>query len=332
MRKFTLAVCALILVSIGLYSYGHSAYADARAEIAMELSTGKVLLQKNPDVKLPMASTTKIMTAIIIIEDCDLDEELITPPQAVGTEGSSIYLKEGEKIDVRDLLYGLMLRSGNDAACALAIHHSGSIENFTKVMNERAKEYGAVNTNFTNPHGLPDENHYTTAEDLCKIACHAMNNEKFREIVSTVNYRGKFRNYTNKNKLLTSYEGANGVKTGYTLKAGRCLVSSAERDGMDVVCVVLDCYDMYERSKKILDECFDKYKLVEIDKNTVFMSGILQCRTSKNCKFVVEKGKKIDYRVIEDKSPYTNENGLHVAELEIYVENNLIFCTDLYSI
>jgi D-alanyl-D-alanine carboxypeptidase (penicillin-binding protein 5/6) len=125
-----------------------------------------------------------------------------------------------------------MLRSGNDSAVSLAIYHSGSIQKFAAVMNERAKKIGAQNTNFTNPSGLPDDNHYTTAKDLCKIACYAMNNKTFREVVSTKNYRGKFRSFTNKNKMLTGYEGANGIKTGYTLKAGRCLVSSAKRNGM----------------------------------------------------------------------------------------------------
>lgn len=232
------------------------ASASAGAEIAMELTTRTVLTESNADKRMPMASTTKIMTAIIIAEDCNLDEEITVPDAAVGVEGSSIYLKKDERIDVRDLLYGLMLRSGNDSAVALAIHHSGSVENFITVMNERAKRIGADNTNFKNPSGLPDDEHYTTARDLCNIACYAMNNEIFREVVSSKSHVGKFRSFENKNKMLYRYEGANGVKTGYTLKAGRCLVSSAERDGMDVVTVVLNCYDMYERSSAILDQCF----------------------------------------------------------------------------
>ena len=174
-----------------------------------------------------MASTTKIMTALLICEDCNPDEVVIVPDKAINVEGSSIYLKKGEEIDIRDLLYGLMLRSGNDAANALALIHSGSLSAFADRMNERAREIGAADTSFKNPSGLPDEEHYTTARDLCKIACTAMNNALFREIVGTKSWHGKYRSYANKNKTLFNYAGATGIKTGYTLKAGRCLVSSA---------------------------------------------------------------------------------------------------------
>ncbi|MDE7265205.1 MAG: D-alanyl-D-alanine carboxypeptidase, partial [Clostridia bacterium] len=245
--------------------------ASAQSEIAMELSTGTVLTEHNADAQLPMASTTKILTAIIIIEDCNLDEVITVPTEAVGVEGSSIYLKKDEQIDIRDLLYGLMLRSGNDSATALAIHHSGTVEKFAEVMTERANQMGAEHSNFKNPSGLPDSEHYTTARDLCKIACYAMNNPQFKQIVSTTNYNGNFRSFANKNKMLHKYEGANGVKTGYTVKAGRCLVSSAERNGMDVVCVVLNCPDMYERSCAIFDNCFKDYKLLDLNEDKVFM-------------------------------------------------------------
>jgi D-alanyl-D-alanine carboxypeptidase (penicillin-binding protein 5/6) len=280
-----------------------------------------------------MASTTKIMTAIIIIEDCNLDEVITVPDSAVGYEGSSIYLKKDEKIDIRDLLYGLMLRSGNDSAVSLAIYHSGSIQKFADVMNERAKKMGAQNTNFTNPSGLPDDNHYTTAKDLCKIACYAMNNKTFREVVSTKNYRGKFRSFTNKNKMLTGYEGANGIKTGYTLKAGRCLVSSAKRGGMECVCVVLNCPDMYEQSSKILDKCFNTYKLIEISSDKLFLCGKNLCHLNKNVRTVIKADENITYKIVskeicEDKL----KRGDQIGELEIYGKNNLIFREKLYSI
>ncbi|MDE6585217.1 MAG: serine hydrolase [Clostridia bacterium] len=295
----------------------------------MELTTEKVLIESNADMKLPMASTTKIITAIIIIEDCDLDEVLTVPDEAVGVEGSSIYLKKGEQIDVRDLLYGLMLRSGNDSAAALAIHHSGSVEKFVEEMNLRIKKMGAENTRLANPSGLPNDEHYTTARDLCKIACYAMRNETFKEIVSTTNHVGKFRSFANKNKMLYNYDGANGVKTGYTVKAGRCLVSSAERDGMDVVTVVLDCYDMYARSGDMLDKCFSDYKLLKIDKNTVFMSGKVPCKLLKTENLVVKNPEKVSYEV---QSVENFESSGEVAELKIYDENGLIFTGKLYSI
>lgn len=309
-----------------------SAYADGVSEIAMELTTGTVLSEKNADQKLPMASTTKIMTAIVVIENCELDSEVVVPNDAVGVEGSSIYLKRNEKISIKDLLYGLMLRSGNDSATALAIVCGGNVENFVKMMNDKAKSIGANDTNFKNPSGLPDEEHYTTARDLCKIACYAMKNPTFKEIVGTKNYSGEYRSYVNKNKILKTLDGANGVKTGYTVKAGRCLVSSAEREGMDVVCVVLDCYDMYERSSEIINCCFEQYKLKKIDTNRVFMCDIVPCKLVENCNLLIKIDNKLEYKVIKNEQVIKDEFGKIVGKLEIYSEKDLIFSANLYSI
>lgn len=307
-------------------------FASSGAEIAMELTTQKVLLENNADEKLPMASTTKIITAIIIVEDCNLDEVITVADEAVGTEGSSIYLKRGEQIDVRDLLYGLMLRSGNDSAVALAIHHSGSIEKFAEEMNRRVKKMGAMDTVLTNPSGLPDDGHYTTARDLCKIACYAMRNGTFKEIVSAENYAGKFRSFSNKNKMLKNYEGANGVKTGFTVKAGRCLVSSAERNGMDVVTVVLNCYDMYARSSEILDKCFADNKLLKLDVDRVFISDKVLCKLQNTKNIVInnEQTLRLEVKPLNN-IEYTDYDGA-AAELIIYDENGLIFKDKLYRI
>ncbi len=336
MRKSFLCLLCISIVAATTFSTMHlqnkDAYASAQAEIAMELTTGTVLYEGNADAKLPMASTTKILTAIIIIEDCNLDEIITVADKAVGAEGSSIYLKKDEQIDIRDLLYGLMLRSGNDSAAALAIHHSGSIEKFAEVMNARAKLIGAENSNFKNPSGLPDGEHYTTARDLCKIACHAMNNEIFSQIVSTKSYTGKFRSYANKNKMLSSYEGANGVKTGYTVKAGRCLVSSAKRNGMDVVCVVLNCPDMYDRSGDILDNCFKCFKLLKLDTEKVFMCGNVLCKLNKSENIVVKSKGKLGFLVKSLPNQNVIHNGEPIAELEIYNEKDLLFTRKLYSI
>ena len=228
-------------------------------EAVMEVYTGKLLYGKNEKEKLPMASTTKIVTAVIIAEDCDLKEIIKIPPEAVGVEGSSVYLKAGEEYSVGDLLYGLMLRSGNDCAETLALYHSKSINAFAAEMNRRVKTWGALNSHFVNPHGLPNENHYTTAEDLAKISCHAMKNSVFKEIVSTKYYEPY--NWKNKNKMLYNYEGTNGIKTGYTVRAGRCLVTGALRGDMQLVCVVLNSPEMYERSAELLDEAFKKYSM-----------------------------------------------------------------------
>ena len=328
MRKLILSVLSFAIVILGVtsISFSKESFASSQAEIAMELSTGTILTESNAHARLPMASTTKILTAIIIIEDCNLDEEITVPNEAVGVEGSSIYLTKDEKIDVRDLLYGLMLRSGNDSAVALAIHHSGSIENFAAVMNKRAKKMGAENSNFKNPSGLPDDEHYTTAYDLCTIACYAMKNETFKEIVSTKSYTGKYKTFLNKNKILYKYESANGIKTGYTLKAGRCLVSSAEENGMDIVCVVLNCPEMYERSINIFKSCFKKFKLIKLNEGIVFNFNNNLCCLKDSKSFVIENTDKVSYKL----EPV--ENSGEIAQLLIYNGNKLIFTGKLYNI
>ncbi len=339
MRKKTeiISILISIIIAAGIMCaviIRRDTYADASAtaEIAMELQTGTVLKESNADLKLPMASTTKIMTAIIIVEDCDLNKVITVPDAAVGVEGSSIYLKKGEEINVKDLLYGLMLRSGNDAAAALAIHHSGSAEKFVEAMNERAKKIGAHNTSFKNPSGLPDDQHYTTARDLCEIARYAMRNKTFKEVVSAKSHSGEYRSFINKNKMLYNYDGANGVKTGYTMKAGRCLVTSAERNGMDVVCVVLNCPDMYVRSGDILDACFNDYNLIKINENNTFMSGIVLCKPVKSGFFVAKKNEKLDIKVTATDKLEKICKGDLVAELNIYGQNGLLFSEKLYSI
>lgn len=238
----------------------------ARAAVVMEASSKRVLYAKNPHMKLPMASTTKIMTAILAIEMGNLEDVVTVSPKAVGVEGSSIYLAKGERLTLEQLLYGLMLRSGNDAAVAIAEHIGGSVENFVRLMNRKAVQIGARNTNFVNPHGLHDDMHYTTAYDLALISAYAMQNPVFRTIVSTKykkipwEGRGYDRVLQNKNALLWSYEGANGIKTGYTKVSRRCLASAALRDGMQLVCVVLDCQPWFDDSATLLDYGFANFK------------------------------------------------------------------------
>lgn len=234
--------------------------AESRAECVIELSSRRFLHEKNADEPLPIASTTKILTALIILSDCTLDEVVCIPAEAERTDGSSVYLRKGELRTVEELLYGLLLRSGNDCAVSLAIHHSGSIAKFAAVMNVRATLLGAEHSNFCNPHGLPQKGHLSTARDLALIAAYAMENETFRAIVSAKTYPA--RGWRNKNKLLFgTLEGACGIKTGYTKEAGRCLVGAAERDGITLVSVVLNCPRMYERSEALLDDAFSQYEI-----------------------------------------------------------------------
>lgn len=259
MRKPAAAVLAAVcLFAALLMPCQRAAKAEqaGRAECVIEVSSRRILHEKDAMLPLPNASTTKIVTALIVIEDCFLSDEVVIPPEAEGVEGSCVYLRAGETYTVEALLYGLMLRSGNDAAAALAIYHSGSVAAFAQVMNERVLLLGAEHTHFSNPHGLPDAAHHTTARDLALITAAAMENETFRAIVSAKRYAPY--DWYNKNKLLSSFAGACGVKTGYTVQAGRCLVSAAEREGTLIVCVVLDCPPMYERSAQLLEAAFSR--------------------------------------------------------------------------
>lgn len=243
---------------------------SASSMIVIEASTNRILNEQNAYAKRYMASTTKILTAITVLKHSNIDDIVTVDPKAVGVEGSSIYLVAGEKLRVEDLLYGLMLQSGNDTAVALAIHVSGSIAKFAELMNETAKLAGATNSNFTNPHGLHDDNHYTTAYDLGLISTYALKDPTFKKIVSTKTHtvdrpaKGWKHAIKNKNKILHTFDGGDGIKTGFTKKAGRCLVSSATRDGMQVVCVVLNCGPMFEECAALMQKAFKTYKLVEI--------------------------------------------------------------------
>ncbi|MDE7191257.1 MAG: D-alanyl-D-alanine carboxypeptidase, partial [Clostridia bacterium] len=248
-------------------------YVNKSSSMAVvEASTLRVLVEQNKDVRLEMASTTKIMTALVVIENEDLDKEFTIPDEAVGVEGSSIYLKSNEIWTIRDLLYGLMLRSGNDAATALAIAVSGSVENFVKSMNDKVSQLGLENTHFENPHGLHADGHYTSAYDLAVISAVAMQNPIFKEIAGCKMYTVQANSshptyyFANKNKMLGIYDGANGIKTGYTKDSGRCLVTAAERNGMQLVGVVLNVYDHYNASAINFDKAFENYAPVSIGK------------------------------------------------------------------
>ena len=229
--------------------------------ILLDAGTGRVLYEKNADEPAAIASTTKIMTALLIIERCNLEDTVEIPPEAVGVEGSTIYLKAGEVLTVRTLLYGLMLHSGNDAAVALAIHCSGSVESFAQLMNRRAEALGLTHTHFCNPHGLDEPGHCASARDLALLAAEAMENSVFREIVSTKTITLEGRSFTNHNKLLWQVEGAVGVKTGYTKSAGRILVSCAERGGRRLVAVTLNDPDDWRDHGMLFDTGFSSFAM-----------------------------------------------------------------------
>lgn len=320
---------------------------SARSAIVIENSTGRVLYEKNAHERMPMASTTKIMTAICALENSQPDTLITVNDAAVGIEGSSIYLAKDEKITIRDLLYGMMLSSGNDAATALAYEVSGSVEEFAALMNKTAKSIGANSTNFVNACGLYEDEHYTTASDLALITAYGLKNSVFAEIVST--YQTKISNGTkdyprtlkNHNRLLRQYDGCIGVKTGYTKKCGRCLVSSAVRDGITITCVTLNAPDDWNDHTALLDYGFSRCAWVNVaDEDdyctSVKVSGGTQGDVAVNFKdplgFVSIDGVHDDVSVSYDFIPKLKaplNEGQSVGAASLYVSGTLCAKSEL---
>lgn len=325
---------------------------SAEAMATMEVGSGRLLYAKNENKRLPMASTTKIITAIVAIENCtDLDKVYMIPREAVGIEGSSIYLKEGEHLSVRELLYGLMLRSGNDSAVAIAIIVGGSVENFVKMMNDFCVRLSLENTSVVTVNGLHDDKHFTSASDLAKVTCYALANETFAEIVSTREKtvsnefaKGGHRFLKNKNRLLNMIDGADGVKTGYTRKAGRCFVGSATRNGMQVVCVVLNCQPMFEECAALLEKAFEEFSLYKLlPAGEIYKTNITDGKVSyevpvllhEDIYFPLTKSemKKVTAKpILYDNLHIPILNNTEIGVIEIKIENNLIFSKKLYTI
>ena len=244
---------------------------DSRIGLIYDRASGRILYEKNGNKQTPMASTTKIMTAIVVLENAKLNEVVKIDSKAAGTGGSRLGLKKNDKITVNDLLYGLMLRSGNDAAVALANYVGGSIEGFADMMNKKAEEMGLKNSHFIVPHGLDNEGHYTTAFELAKMADYALKIDKFKEIVSTKTTTIYINNYpkaiNNTNQLLGSVSGVYGVKTGFTNGAGRCLVSACKRDDLDIITVVIGANTTKERTSdtiKLIQYADQKFGIINI--------------------------------------------------------------------
>lgn len=246
---------------------------NSRSSVVIDRNTNTILYGKNENTRRKMASTTKIMTAIIIIENCNLDETIEISKKAAGTGGSRLGLKTGDKITIRDLLYGLMLRSGNDAAVALAEHTSGNVENFTELMNQKSVNLGLTNTHFETPHGLDSDEHYTTAYELAILSNYALNNKIFVQIVGTKSYTVTINGYpkqlSNTNELLGNFNGIYGIKTGFTNGANRCLVTACKRGNIDIICVVLGADTKKFRTQdsiKLINYIFDNFQPVDIKK------------------------------------------------------------------
>ena len=237
---------------------------SAEKAILMDAVSGNVLYEKNADEQSLIASTTKIMTALVICEQCNVLDRMRIPKEAVGIEGSSMYLQEGEVLTVQELLYGLMLRSGNDAAVALAIYCGGTVEGFAEMMNDKARSLGMTDSHFVNPNGLDAPEHYASARDLAILAAYAMDNPVFYKTVSAKNVKAGERYLTNHNKLLWRVEGADGVKTGFTKAAGRILASSATRQGRRLIGVTINAPDDWNDHASLLEKGFDRFREEQI--------------------------------------------------------------------
>ena len=305
---------------------------NSRAAVIYDRTSGTVIYGKEENTKRKMASTTKIMTCLVTLEHANLTDTVEVSKKAAGTGGSRLGLTTGAKITVNDLLYGLMLCSGNDAAVALAEHVAGSISEFANLMNEKAKEIGLENTHFVTPHGLDEEEHYTTAYELAKLADYALNVEKFTDIVKTKTYtvsiNGNPKQLNNTNELLGNLNGVYGVKTGFTNGANRCLVTAIKRDNLDVICVVLGADTKKFRTQdsiKLIEYTFKNYEIVDLD--SIIEKEFIEWKKENLQAVEIIKGKE-DYANLiinlHDKNSYpVNKEEIKDINVEIQTEKIL---------
>ena len=333
---------------------------NSRIAVAYDRETGLKIWGKDEDKKTAMASTTKIMTAIVVIENSNLEDIVEISKKAAWTGGSKLGLKTGDKISVRDLLYGLMLRSGNDSAVALAEHVGGSVEGFAELMNQKAKELNLRCTHFVTPHGLDNPEHYTTAMELAKIADYALNNEIFAKIVktksTTVYINGNPKSINNTNELLGNFSGVYGVKTGFTNNAGRCLVTAVKNDKFNIITVVIQADKKKDRtndSVKLINYIFNNYEKINIEEmvNEDFQNWLninksrIHINKAKNNEVSIEKSKQKNINIIFKKSDLTDiniqinaifeyeapvANKTKVGEIKIYIGEELLETIDIF--
>ncbi|GAB6098938.1 D-alanyl-D-alanine carboxypeptidase family protein [Halanaerocella petrolearia] len=314
MRKYLFSiVLSLLIVLIASQVLLARPQVTARAAILIDGDTGEILYKKNIHQRRPPASTTKIMTGILAIEEGNLSDKVTASKRAAYEGGSSIYLAPNETLPLRELVYGLLVKSGNDAAVAIAEHIAGSVEEFAKMMNQKAREIGALNTHFANPNGLPNDDHLTTAYDLAQIARYALDNNFFAKVVSTPKKRISWpqhswdRILTNTNKLLTRSDIVDGVKTGYTDAAGRCLVASATEQGQQLISVVLKSGDIWSDSLALLNYGFNNFQPVEVVAKDEVIETIeldneltLDVKAAKDFKMILENQEEVKIKKVID--------------------------------
>jgi D-alanyl-D-alanine carboxypeptidase/D-alanyl-D-alanine carboxypeptidase (penicillin-binding protein 5/6) len=347
MKRISAAVlcAAAVFSAVSARTAAEEIPLSAASAIVIEAETGTVLYEQNAYEQRAMASTTKIMTAILTIEAGDLDREFTVDSYAIMVEGTTMGLREGDRVSRRDLLYGILLPSGNDAANAAAVSVGGSISAFVDKMNDKAQELGLSQTHFVTPSGLDADGHYTTAYDLAMLTTYAMKNETFREIVACQSAEVEFgnppykRTLYNSNKMLRLYDGAIGVKTGFTDNARRCLVSAAERDGVTLIAVTLNAADDWNDHAKLLDYGFSVEKSYTLDtscNNTVAVAGtgksVGVCADSASIALTLEQSGKITRKVILPRMLYGSvERGQQVGELLFLLDGEVVKTVPLYA-
>lgn len=334
-------ITVLLIINITTFNvYGENLNVNAVTAIAMDSESKTILFEKNSRMIVPMASTTKIMTALVALKYGKLDKKITISKNAASIRGSKVGYKAGEVIAMKELLYGLMFRSGNDAAIAIAEDLGKDIKGFSKLMNEYALEIGAVNSHFESPHGLDSENHYSTAYDLALITSKAKENKLFNEIVSSKDIKaetlGFTRDYHNINKILYQISGANGVKTGSTGKAGKCLVTSVNMNGHDVIFVVLNCTPRWKETTKMYKYVSDKFSYKKLySKNQVINEvklpmGKLQLTVSKDIVLPLENNKNYEVKMKIPKNGEVNiKKGDIMGEIQVFNENKEVYVAPL---
>ncbi|MFE8703003.1 D-alanyl-D-alanine carboxypeptidase family protein [Cytobacillus sp. FJAT-54145] len=337
MKKFKIISTLIMVFTIASSQTNVGHAISAKGAILMEQESGRVLYERNAHTQMRIASITKIMTAILAIESGKLEEEVEISERAARTEGSSLYIKPGDKVKLIELTYGLMLRSGNDSAVAIAEHVSGSVEDFVKIMNKKAKEIGMKNTIFANPHGLDDhENHYSTAYDMALLTQYAMKNETFAKVTGTKQYKCESLNSTwnNKHRLVTGlYKYTTGGKTGYTRRAKRTLVSTAEKDGLKLIVVTINDRNDWKDHMSLFNQGFSTYESVKIidhnDEINVDSSLVGNVYTKEDFIFPLkgEEREGISLKVVPKKGKDTNKP---VGKVEVYLKDELIGELDFY--
>ena len=338
-------IALMLAFPLRVYSVNSDPEVSANAYVLIEQQTGKILFEKNSSEKLPMASTTKIMTTLLCLESGGLDDEFVVDSEAIKVEGSSMGLVEGDVVTKRALCYGMLLPSGNDAANVTAVKLGGSIEEFAKMMNKRAEEIGMTHTNFVTPSGLEGEGHGASAYDMALLAREALRNPDFAEICSMSSAKVKFGNppyerwLKNTNKLLTMCEGVKGVKTGFTDEAGRCLVSACERDGISLICVTLNDKNDWDDHSKMYDYGFECLKKSELKCDDIYplpvAGGVEETIPVKAQKsiYIGDDGKimnKISSEIIMPPFVYANiKMDDKVGEIRWYYDNRFIGAVDI---